>query len=129
MSALSKANPHHAKKRYSTWLLQEDNDPAGYKSRKAINAKKKLRIRTMSVPKHSPDLNVLDYRIWADINRRMRRQEKSWPKSKMETRAECKMRLQRTAVRTSTTFVQKAMKDMAHRCKALVKATGGYFQA
>ena len=30
----------------------------------------------MHLPKHSPDLNALDYRIWADINRRMRLQEK-----------------------------------------------------
>ena len=31
----------------------------------------------MHFPKHSPDLNALDYRIWADINRRMRLQEKT----------------------------------------------------
>ena len=80
------------------------------------------------IEKHSPDLNVLDYRIWSDINRRMRFQEKSWSAKKKEMRQVYKQRLRRTALRTSTRFVQSAVMDMARRCQLLVKHKGWHFE-
>ena len=75
----------------------EDNDPAGYKSRKAVRAKDDIGIAPLSLPPRSPDLNPLDYCVWAEINRRMRKQESSWSASKTESRAQYVCRLRRTA--------------------------------
>ena len=36
------------------------------------------------MPKRSPELNVMDYAVWADVNRRMRKQEKKWKASDAE---------------------------------------------
>eukprot|EP00973_Karenia_brevis_P027118 3740784-Karenia_brevis.AAC.1 len=65
----------------------EDNDPSGYKSHSAEAKKASLHITPICLPPRSPDLNPLDFSVWAEINKRMRRQEKSWPPSKRETRA------------------------------------------
>ena len=56
----------------------EDNDPAGYKSRAGVDAKKKAGIAADSLPKRSPDLNVLDYALWNATHRRMRAQESKY---------------------------------------------------
>ena len=80
------------------WRLLEDNDPAGYKSRLAEQCKKELKINPLSLPPRSPDLNPLDFTIWAEINKRMRLQESKWSKSKTETRAQFIKRLRRTAM-------------------------------
>ena len=82
----------------------------------------------MSVPKRSPDLNVLDYRIWANINQRMRNAERSWSHSHRESRAEYKGRLMRTALATPRAFIRNAVQDMVRRCELLVEAKGWYFQ-
>ena len=124
LAALRKTFPKRAAKSRALWSIQEDNDPSGYKSGAGVRAKKAMRMRALAMPKRSPDLNVLDYRIWADITRRMRLQESRWPKAKKETRAEYKARLRRTALRTSTAFVKSAVRDMARRCKLLVKVKG-----
>ena len=34
----------------------------------------------------SPDLNVLDYAIWAEVEKRLRKQERNMPDAKHETR-------------------------------------------
>jgi hypothetical protein len=49
----------------------EDNDPTGFKSGKAKAAKKALHIEAVPFPRFSPDLNPLDFCIWAEIERRM----------------------------------------------------------
>ena len=87
-----------------------------------------MRIRIVKMPKRRPDLKVLDYRIWADIVRRMRKQEARWPKTFVPTRAEYKKRLRRTALRTPKQFIQKAVKDMKRRCAALVAEKGWHFE-
>ncbi len=46
------------KKKY---VVLEDNDPVGYKSNKAILAKKEIGIVALQFPRYSPDLNPLDY--------------------------------------------------------------------
>ena len=68
MQALKK---HRGSK--TSYLIAEDNDPTGYKSRKAIAAKQSLGIKTVSWPRYSPDLMPLDFSLWNDINRRMRK--------------------------------------------------------
>ena len=54
--ALTKAFPSHK----GPFTIIEDNDPTGYKSRRGMEAKKKLKIQTDDLPPRSPDLNVLD---------------------------------------------------------------------
>ena len=41
----------------------EDNDPTGYKSRKACDAKKELKIVAAHFPRYSPDLNPQE-NVW-----------------------------------------------------------------
>ena len=62
--------------------------------------------------------SVLDYRKWAEVNRRMRKTERSWPKSCKESRAECAERLKQTAWALPRPFVRKAVEDMKRRCAA-----------
>ena len=81
-----------------------------------------------AIPKRSPDLNVLDYAVWSNINKRMRQQEAKWPATKRETRREYLDRLKKTAVNTSKPFLLKAVGDMKKRCGLLLKAKGGLFE-
>ena len=51
---LRRSFPKKASQKKPTWTVMEDNDPAGYKSRKALDAKDELNIRTLDLPKRSP---------------------------------------------------------------------------
>ena len=65
----------------------EDNDPSGFKAGLGIAAKKEVGIKAFEIPKRSPCLNVCDYHVWAEVNKRMRQQEKKFPVGKRESRA------------------------------------------
>ena len=80
------------------------------------------------IPKRSPDLNVCDYALWQEVNKRMRAQEKAWADSKKETRKEFLARLRRTAMRLPSSFVQRAIGNMTHRCEKLKAAKGFHFE-
>ncbi len=56
--ALARHNPRKRK-----YLVLEDNDPSGYKSRAAEDAKKAAGTSPMIFPKRSPDMNPLDLRV------------------------------------------------------------------
>ena len=126
LQAMRRAFPAHAAKKRAVWKVLEDNDPSGYKSGKAKTAKSEVRIMTNDLPKRSPDLNVLDYCLWAEINTRMRAQEKAFPKSKKESRALFKARLRRTAMGLPESVVRKAVSDMHRRVRMVVAAEGGH---
>ena len=83
---------------------------------------------TFDIPPRSPDLNVCDYSLWAEVSRRMRRQEKAWPAKKRETRQGYLARLRRTALRLPAAFVNKSIGDMARRCQRLHAAQGKHFE-
>jgi len=121
--ALVKAFP---KKR--SFQVLEDNDPVGNQSKAGLAAKRKAKITLVELPKRSPDLNVLDFHVWAEVEKRLRRQESKWPKDKKETRAEFIRRLQRTVQRLSAKHLQKAIGDLSWRTEALYKAKGGLFE-
>ena len=70
----------------------------------------------------------MDYAIWSEVNRRMRRQEKRWPKSKKETRAQFAARLRRTAKNLPPAFIKASMGDMKRRCKRVLAAGGGFIE-
>ncbi len=105
----------------------EDNDPSGYKSTKGKDAKAAAGIQELSLPKRSPDLNPLDFSLWAQVNKLMRQQEQSWPKSKRETRAAYAARLRSTAMNLPKEYITKIIGAIAGRCQQLHDAKGNYF--
>ena len=109
------------------YTVMEDNDPSGSKSRKAIDCKAASRLTVLPLPRRSPDLNPLDYAIWAAINKRMRKQESSWPALKRETRKQFLCRLRRTAMSLPSTFIDNVLGNLEVRCQKLIKAKGGHF--
>ena len=121
--ALKKHVP--GKKRFQ---ILEDNDPTGNYSGKGVKAKQEMKLIPLRIPKQSPDLNVLDYAIWSEVERMMRNQERLFCAGKTETREEFKVRLARTARNLSSSFISKSIRDMAVRCKRLFQAKGGLFE-
>ena len=113
-------------KRFHTIL--EDNDPTGNLSKKGIAAKVHAKLRPLKIPKRSPDLNVLDYAVWSEVEKRMRRQERAWPASRRETRAAFEKRLDSVAKKLPESFINKAIGNLQHRCQLLLEAKGGLFE-
>ena len=109
---------HRGEKR--TYKVLEDNDPAGYKSGKAVRAKKEMGIQTLDWPRYSPDLNPLDFFLWDDIGRRM---DLNAPEGR-ESIADFKARLRRTAMRTRKAEIEKAVLGMKRRIQAIYDAGG-----
>jgi hypothetical protein len=121
--ALRRAYP-----RKRQYLLLEDNDPTGYKSKAAERAKVAMKIKVFQIPKRSPDLSVMDYAIWKPINRAMRTQEKRFNKRKRETRVEYIARLRRTAMGLKKAFINKAIQNMKERCERVYAAKGQHIE-
>jgi hypothetical protein len=122
---LAKAYPEHACKPRAKWVVLEDNDPSGYKSSAALQKKKDLGINIMTLPRRSPDLNVLDYSLWKEINKRLRAQEASFKPGYKESKASFLARLRRTACGIPAATVKAAVESMRRRCKQ-IKANAGY---
>jgi transposase len=122
-TALEKAWPEKRK-----WSVLEDNDPTGFKSNKGKSAKAGAGIVPFQIPKRSPDLSLCDYSLWTEVNKRMRRQERKWPKGKRESRDGYMARLKRTAFRLPKSFVEKSIGDMRRRCRLLLAAKGHHFE-
>ena len=106
----------------------EDNDPAGFKSKKGEDAKAQAHIRVFEIPKRSPQLNVCDYALWSEVNRRMRALEQGWPASKVESRKDYLERLRRVALRLPKKFIVKSNQDMKRRCQRLWEKKGFHFE-
>ena len=121
--ALEKAYPGARR-----WRVLEDNDPAGYKSSLAKQAKKDLKIAPVELPPRSPELNPLDFTVWSEINQRMRQQESAWPSTKTETRTQYLRRLRRTAMGLPTEYIEKAVGNLETRTLQLAAARGGHIR-
>lgn len=111
-----------------SWKVLEDNDPTGFKSNAGEAAKRKAKIRIFEIPKRSPDLSVLDYAVWKQVTRKMRAQERKFPRSKRETRAEYIARLRKVAMSLPRQFIDDAIGNMVTRCRRLYDAQGGHFE-
>jgi hypothetical protein len=119
------------KRRYpgkKSFCLLEDNDPTGNRSGKGLAAKAACKLTTFEIPKRSPDLNVLDYAVWSEVEKRMRKQEQNFPEHKRETRSEFEARLDATAKRLPASFINKSIANMKERCQKLYDAKGGLFE-
>jgi hypothetical protein len=62
------------------------------------------------------------------INRRMRKQERRYPNSSKETRAQYLARLRRTAMRLSPKFLKASIMSLKTRCQRLYDAKGGHIE-
>ena len=109
-----------------THKVLEDNDPTGYKSGAGMASKRASKIDVFEIPCRSPALNPVDYSIWAEVNKRMREQERTWTKKK-ETRDQYVARLKTTAKGLERDFVDDAIGNLEVRCERLYQAKGGYF--
>jgi hypothetical protein len=121
---MAKAYPEHAGKPRAKWVVLEDNDPAGYKSNAALETKKELGINVMSLPRRSPDLNVLDYSLWKEISKRLRAEEATFKLGYKESKASFLARLRRTARGVPATAVTAAVESMRRRCQGIKKNKG-----
>ena len=105
-----------------------DNDPSGFKARKGVDAKKRAGILAFEIPGHSPQLNVCDYWLWREVNKRMRQKERSWPAEKRESRVQFLRRLKRTALSLPADVINRSIGDMRKRCQRLMDAEGGQIE-
>ena len=105
------------KRRYT---VLEDNDPSGYKSKKALAAKAECGVVTINLPRYSPDLNPLDYFLWEEVEQRMARNAPKGP----ETVVSFKRRLRRTALAIPEAVIRKGIADMKGRIGNCFKHRG-----
>ena len=106
------------------YKVLEGNDPVGYESTKALETKDELSITAIQYPRHSPDLNPMDFFLWAEVERRMLAGKA--PNS--ETVAQYKARLRRTAFAIPSAVIEKAVANIKSRAWAIYKADGGDIQ-
>lgn len=116
LNALRRARGEKAK-----YLIVEDNDRTGYKSKKAMEAKHDKGIDTVEWPRYSPDLNPLDFFLWSEVERRMNNHKVKG----RETIAAYKARLRRTAMNIPRAMILKAVASMKDRARAVFSADGG----
>ncbi|CAK0879106.1 unnamed protein product [Prorocentrum cordatum] len=110
------------------FLVLEDNDPSGYKSKSAVQTKVAHSIEVLPFPKRSPDISPLDCGFWDCANRRLRKQEAAYSSAKKETRADFVARLKRAIQRVPEAILTPLVKSMGRRCKALQRAKGEDFE-
>jgi hypothetical protein len=110
------------------FLIVEDNDPTGHKSGAAERAKLDAKICCLPFPKHSPDLMPLDFGFWTAVNKRLRAQEKKFPKSYYETRKHFTARVRRTILRMPEKFLTKLVGAMQRRSALVKGAKGRHFE-
>ncbi len=112
----------HGKKR--RYMILEDNDPTGYKSKEATHAKVDLNIVPIEFPTYSPDLNPCDYALWDEIERRMA--EQAAPQR--ETLDAFKARLRRTALAIPRGVIFNMLGSMVARTQEVYQNDGGHIQ-
>ena len=108
--------------------MLEDNDPTGFRSKAGMKAKEEVGLTTFEIPKRSPQLNMCDYALWKEVEKRMRCQEKRFAPSFRESRKAFLQRCRRTAIRLPSSFINSSLKSMKIRCQRLAAARGGHFE-
>ena len=78
-------------------------------------------IHALDFPKYSPDLNPMDFFLWAEVNRRMSKQKAP----RKETVATSKARMRRTAMNIPKDIIREAVLNIRKRAAAVVKADRG----
>ena len=94
----------------------------------AQQAKADLNVQQFQIPCRSPDLNVMDFYVWSEVERRLRMEERTWHVDHQESRDEVIQRLQRTIRTLPKASIDWAIVNLALRARALQKAKGGLFE-
>jgi hypothetical protein len=100
----------------------EDGDPKGFQSSKGKKAKKEQKIRSWTLPPHSPGLMPLDYSLWNEVECRTLNKN-GYEK---ESLASYKKRLNLTAKRLPRKLVKNTVGKMKGNLAAIVKSGGGH---
>ena len=82
----------------------------------------------LRIPKPSPQLNMCDYALRMEVEKRMRAQEKCFQPAFRESRLAFLKRLRRTALRLLCSFINSSLKNIRIRCQRLAAAKGGHFR-
>ena len=69
----------------------------------------------------------MDYCIWANVEKKLREQGRTWPAHRRETRVQFIRRLRRVVKQWLENEIKKAIGDMKRRCELLYRAKGGLF--
>ena len=109
------------------YMILEDNDLVGNQSKKGLAAKSSAKMILFQIPKRSPDLNVLDFAIWREVEKRMRKLERNMG-NRHETREHFERRLDRTAFVLEKEFIDKSIANLRERVWRLHEAKGGLFE-
>ena len=88
---------------------------------RSVAPRRELKINPIPFPKYSPDLNPLDFFLWAEVNRRMATQ--SPPVNESQTAF--KARLRRVAMRIPESVIRAAVSKMKAKAAEVVEAKGG----
>ena len=86
-----------------------------------MKAKRDSNIKAIEFPRYSPDLNPLDFFIWAEVQRRM---AQSAPSGK-ESFDAYKARLKATAMAIPKAAIRSAVSNMKAKAAEVVAAKGG----
>ena len=105
----------------TSYLICEDNDPTGHKSKAGIKAKHDMNIRTVEWPSYSPDMNPLDFSLWKSIENRL---FKTLPKDGVSVDS-FKKRLRETALATPRAEVCKMINKIKSKAQDIYDAKGG----
>ena len=100
----------------------EDGDPKGFQSRKGIKAKQVQKIRSWTLPPHSPGLMPLDFSLWDEIEGRVLAKRKI----EDESMTSYKKRLNLTAKRLPRRAIDKCVGEMKQNLRATVRSQGGH---
>ena len=105
-----------------SYRIIEDGDPTGYQSSKGKEGKKNAGIRSFQLPPRTPEWNVLDYSIWAEIEKKAMKTNKkrSCPAK------EWAEHLRKTAHSLSVAYVKKSCASLKKRILATKKAKGSH---
>lgn len=102
------------------YLVIHDNDPTGYMSRVAVEAKAECHIKQVPLPRYSPDVNPCDYWLWNAVQDRMAKHKVQG----RESVAKFKARLRRTALNLPEAEVLRAVSAMKSRSASIWEAKG-----
>ena len=70
----------------------------------------------------------MDYAARAEVEKRMREQERKMPPGKRETREQFEKQIDKTAQKLRKSFVNTAVGSTKRRCGPFSKAKGGLFE-
>ena len=88
---------------------------------RSVALRRELKINPIKFPKYSPDLNPLDFFLWAEVNRRMAEQR---PPAN-ESPSAFKARLRRVAMGIPKSVIRAAVSKMKTKAAEVVLAEGG----